>query len=236
MFMLISVVVPALNEEKRIEAVLKSVRSQNTRHSIELIVGDGCSEDRTVEIAKRYADRVVKEKRRSAAWQRQAGANAAKGEVIAFADADSVLPGDWAEKIGNEFLNDKGLVAVYSSAYFNDVPRLESKVTGFLFSLYMLLAYLSGFDNPTGQNLAVRRSAFGKIGGFNTSLKTCEDVDLVRRIKNLGKVKFLWGNAAGVSGRRVKKTGYLGYALFHVRNFFRYLRKGTSNGNYEDLR
>lgn len=234
--MLISIVIPALNEEKRIANVLRSARSQKTGHEIEIVVGDGCSEDNTVKIAKRYADKVVKEKRRSPAWQRQAGAKAAKGEVIAFADADAVLPVDWAEKICGEFEKDKGIVALYSAAFFNDVPGLESKITGFLFELYMFLSCVSGFDNPSGQNMAIRRKAFMKIGGFNTSLKTCEDVDLVRRAKKLGRAKFLWGNSVGVSGRRVKKTGYIGYALFHLKNFFEYMRSGTSSASYEDIR
>jgi glycosyltransferase involved in cell wall biosynthesis len=60
-----SVIVPALNEETCIEACLKSILRQTLpRNSYEIIVSDGASNDRTVEIARKYADRVVVSEKR----------------------------------------------------------------------------------------------------------------------------------------------------------------------------
>ena len=133
-----SIVIPAYNEEKLIEKILVTLKGQITSRKFEIIVGDGNSEDNTRKIAKRYANKIVIEKRRSAAWQRQAGAMAASGDIIVFVDADAEVQEDWLEKYCNEFENDKSLVMVYSGARFKDVSPISKIFTGFFFGLFML--------------------------------------------------------------------------------------------------
>ncbi len=73
---IISVVIPAYNEENYIEACLKSLRNQKTNVPYEIVVCDNNSTDRTVEIAKKYADKVVYERRQGIGYARNKGVSA----------------------------------------------------------------------------------------------------------------------------------------------------------------
>ena len=234
--MLVSVVIGALNEEHYISTVLQGVEHQKTKHKIELLVGDGFSTDKTANIAKSYGAKVYKEKRHSAAWERQASSKNASGEVIAITDADAKLPQDWADKIANEFAADKNLVMVYGPVYFFDSSAWENKVTGAIMAGFVSLSAACGMHNPIGSNMAVRRRAFMKVKGFNTKLVTAEDLDLLKRISKHGKVKYCHDITVGVSSRRVKKWGYLRFAVFHIINAFKYHLTGKAQGKYENVR
>jgi glycosyltransferase involved in cell wall biosynthesis len=84
----ISVVVPARNAETVLEDCLASVRAAEPR---ELIVVDGCSTDRTVEIARRYGAGVLSDEGRGLPAARQLGAEAATSRYVALIDSDVVL-------------------------------------------------------------------------------------------------------------------------------------------------
>ncbi len=234
--MLVSVVIGALNEEKYIGATINSVKAQKTRHKIELIVGDGYSEDATVKIAKKMGAKVVKEKNRSAAWERQAGTKVARGEVIAFTDADAKVPSDWVEKIAAEFSADPNLCLLYGPVYFSDAGPLDYILSKTIMPAFMLLTSLVGAHNTIGSNFAVRLSVFEKAGGFNTSLRTAEDLDLTRRMERLGGVKYLDSLSIDVSARRVKKWGYPRFVAYHIANAIKYHLTGKSHSDYEDVR
>ncbi|HLC92439.1 MAG TPA: glycosyltransferase [archaeon] len=234
--MLVSVIIGALNEERYIATTLEGVRQQKTKHKIELIVGDGYSEDKTASIAKSYGARVVKEERRSAAWERQAACKVANGEVLAITDADAKLPQDWVQNIAAEFAADKSLVMVYGPVYFFDASGWENKLSKVVMDIFISVSALFGMHNPIGSNMAVRTKAFSKIRGFNTKLVTAEDLDLLKRISKIGKVKYCSNVAVGVSSRRVKKWGYLRFAIFHMVNAFKFHLTGKAQKKYEPVR
>ncbi len=234
--MLISIIIGALNEENYIAETLRTARAQNTAHKFEVIVGDGYSEDKTVAIAKKYADKVVLEKNRSAAWQRQAASKVAKGEVLAVTDADVQIPSDWIQKIAEEFEKDPDLVMLYGPVYFSDTPKADRMFSKLMMNLLIGFTAIIGFHNPIGSNMALRRSAFEKVKGFNTSLVTCEDIDLARKMKKEGKVKYNSNFYVDVSARRVKKWGYLQYGLFHMLNALKFHLTGKSRADYAPVR
>ena len=95
---------------------------------------------------------------------------------------------------------------------------------------------LFGVHNPIGSNIAVRKIAFEKAGGFDTSLVTAEDLELVGRMNKQGKIKFSSKVSLDVSARRVKKWGYFKYALFHVSNALRFHITGKSSKEYHPVR
>ncbi|MCR4369065.1 MAG: glycosyltransferase [archaeon] len=234
--MLVSIAIGALNEENYIGTTLASAFAQKTRHSFEVIVGDGYSEDATEKIAKKAGARVVFEKRRSAAFQRQAAANSAKGKIIAFTDADAQLPSYWIERAVAQFEADSKLVMLYGPVYFSDTPSWERSASKLVMDLYLPFLAFFGFHNPVGSNIVVRRSAFEKIRGFDTSLVTAEDLDLAKRMKKIGRVKFCLGVDVSVSARRVKKWGYLKFTFFHIINGIKYQLTGNAAKNYEPVR
>ena len=77
-----SIVVCTLNEETRIGSCLRRLRDQDYAGAYEIIVADGCSDDRTGEIVREMGVRLVLEQKRSIAAERQAGANAAVAVAV----------------------------------------------------------------------------------------------------------------------------------------------------------
>ncbi len=235
--MLASVVVGALNEEKYIGRTLETINAQaSAPHSIEVLVGDGYSEDDTAKIAKGFGAKVVLEKNRSAAWERQAAANEAKGEIICFTDADALVPKEWVKRIASEFERDPKLVLVYGPVYFSDTPSWQKSVSKIAMGLYLGVLAFFGLHNPIGSNIGVRRAAFSRVKGFNTSLITAEDLDLARRMAKVGKIKYVPGVHLHASARRVKKWGYLKFTWYHILNGFRYHFTGKGSREYEPVR
>ena len=108
----ISVIVPAYNEEKYLAKTLKTLRNQ-TFKDYELIVVDNNSKDRTNEIAKKFADRVVVEKKKGYHNATRRGAKEAKAPIICFCDADSLYPRDWLEKKMADFEKGHVLLAFF---------------------------------------------------------------------------------------------------------------------------
>ncbi len=101
---MISVVIPALNEESSLPDCLESLKNQDYKGEYEIIVADNGSTDNTAGIAKGFGAEVVFcRDKKSVFSARQAGANAARGDIIAQADADTVYPRDWLAKIANHF-------------------------------------------------------------------------------------------------------------------------------------
>ena len=234
--MLISIVIGALNEERYIGKTLATAQNQKTSHKTELIVGDGYSEDKTVQIAKKYGAKVVMEKNRSAAWERQAGSKIAKGEIICFTDADADIPNNWVEQIALEFGKDQKLAMVYGPVYFSDTPSWQKTLSKITMDLYLSVLAFLNMHNPIGSNIAVKRTAFEKVKGFDTSLITAEDLDLAKRIKKQGKLKFSKNVFVNVSARRVKKWGYLKFTFFHIINGLKYQFTGKGAKQYEPVR
>ena len=96
----ISVIVPTLNEENYIEGCLESISKQTIpRDKYEIIVSDGSSTDRTVEIANKYADLVVVSEKRGIWWGRNYGAEYARGRFLVFIDADTQIKKDYLETV-----------------------------------------------------------------------------------------------------------------------------------------
>ncbi len=215
-----SVIIPALNEEKVIEATLKAIRAQSEKN-LELIVADGNSTDKTVEISKKYTDakNVVTETTRTIAAGRQAGARASKGELLLYTDADSLPDRDWAKNLIAAF-DDKNVVAAFGSIEPLDASPLEKTAIKFTTDLLASLFNFVGLDYTYGNNMAIRRSAFEKIGGFNIYIVTAEDTDIVHRLRTQGKVVFVPSAKVLYSTRRIRKWGYAKYILFHAKNFF----------------
>ncbi len=216
--MKISVVIPALNEEKYIERTLKVISEQSP---YEIIVVDNGSTDKTAEIASKYA-KVVREHRRGVALARDYGWRVAKGDVIAFTDADTVVAENWIEEI-EDSLNSNA-VAVYGPVYLFDGNFLENFLAKYGFTLFLLINHYIIAPHFSGQNFAVKRRALEKIGGFNTELKTAEDVDLSRRLhkKYRGRIVFNKNLRVFTSARRLR-AGYVRFFVHHIKNYFKML-------------
>ena len=229
-----SVIIPALNEEKVIEATLKAVRAQ-TEPGLELIVADGNSTDSTVAISKKYADKIVTETTRTIAAGRQKGARESSGDILLYTDADSIPDENWAKNLLEAFKDEK-VVAAFGSIEPLDASGFERVAITFTTNFLATLFNFIGLDYTYGNNMAIRRSAFEKIGGFNIYIVTAEDTDIVHRLRTQGKVVFVPSAKVLYSTRRIRKWGYAKYILFHAKNFFKTFLFKTPEKHYEVIR
>ncbi len=201
--MKISVVIPAFNEEKRIGACLKSVLNQ-TIPPLEVIVVDNASTDNTANIAREMGATVVSEPRKGITSARNTGFNAAKGEIIARTDADSIVPKDWIEKIGKEFEKDSEIVAISGPAIFG-IDMLTPLVRIIVFEANKKIFGHYGLYGP---NLAIKKSAWEKIKN-DVCLdddKVHEDTDLAIHIGKVGEVGYARDLKVRTSARRLRTS------------------------------
>lgn len=184
---MVSTIIPTLNEEDYLERCLISLRKQKGSENSEIIVVDGGSSDATVEIAERYADKVVVSLEKSPSIQRNLGARMAAGSVLAFIDADTVASKSWLKGIIETFQNQD--IACVTGPLF----PLEKIKRPYLYSLTNALQkILVRVNYPLfwGASCAFRTEAFWKIAGFDEKLLTSEDHDISLRIRKIGEVAF----------------------------------------------
>lgn len=211
----LSVIVPVFQEEKILKEHL-SIFNKNLRkkYSFELIVSDGGSTDKTVDIAKDIADKIVlhNDKRRQTISEgRNNGAKVADGKTLVFINADTV-PKDiddflkyilnWSKNSDNE-----SALACYVYA-FPDEIILKDKIFYKLHNSYVNLLNKIGLGMGRGECQVIRKNVFNKVKGYNDSIVAGEDFDLYRRISKIGKIKFAKDLVVYESPRRFRKYGY----------------------------
>jgi len=222
--MRISVILVSLNEERYIRLPLECLQRQSFT-DFETILVDGGSKDKTVEIAKEYEIKIMASPfRRGIAYDRNFGAKEARGEILAFTEADAILPNFWLEQI-NEKFQDKQTIAIAGSGYPYDAP-FHGVLEYQWYNRVRLL--FSEFPNPikrfmsSAYNLAVRKDVFEKSGGF--PLVAANDDGLFgKKLAKMGKTVFCLDIPVYISARRLHSMGFVGFNmhyLFMLENVF----------------
>jgi len=193
----LSIIVPTLDEEARIGAALSALAPLR-RRGAELIVTDGGSRDRTVEIARPLADRVIAAPRGRGA-QMNAGAAAASGDVLLFLHADTSLPPE-ADRLVLEGLRSPAA----------QWGRFDVRIDGESPLLPIVAALMNARSRLTGiatgdQAMFVRRATFVAAGGF-PEIPLMEDVELSNRLKRVSRPLCLAARVV-TSGRRFDERG-----------------------------
>lgn len=121
-----SVVIATFNAEKTIDRCLRSIRKQNySQDKIEIIICDGGSQDKTIEIVKKYKTKIfiIPKEKQSAEYNKAVGVSKAKGELLLMLDHDNVLPHNkWLRRMVEPLLKHKEVVGVETLRYHYD-PR-----------------------------------------------------------------------------------------------------------------
>jgi glycosyltransferase involved in cell wall biosynthesis len=198
-----SVIVPTLNEEELIESCLKSILAQNfPRKDFEIIVSDGYSSDKTVKIAKLYADKVVVTKKRGLWYGRNFGAKYAKGKYFVFIDADTLIDKSYLKTVHEAFEN--GYLGVSTLFRFSEnFARIKS--AELCCKVYYKIKSLIGQDHLFGCNICVSRKGFELTGGFRDL--TLEDTGMAKDLKKFGNVKCINRTLVVTSSRRLDDFG-----------------------------
>lgn len=203
---LVTIVVPAYNEEGTLKSCLNSLLKQNYEGETEIVVVDNASDDRTAEIAASYGCRVIYEGHRGYNYSVKRGFDQARGSIIACTDADSFVPSNWISRIVKH-LSRKDIVACTGIFNFHDGP-FWLRATGRLFGA---LNY-----HLAGANMAVKRDAYHQVGGFSTKINLGADVHLGMRLKKIGKVKIDRRLIVRTSSRRFHRAFWKTLAQYYL--------------------
>jgi len=244
--MRLSFVVPAYNEEAYLPACLESILEQTRElgDSVEIIVVNNASTDRTREVALGFAGvRVVDEPRKGLTYARQAGFAASTGQLIANVDSDSRLTPGWVRRVLETFAGGPKLVALSGPfIYYDLAPRQQRSVQLFYGAAWLVYAMnryvLRAGSMVQGGNFVLRREALEQIGGFNLAIAFYgEDTDIARRLSRAGEVKFTFDLKMFSSARRLKQEGMTTIAARYTINYlWTTFRKRPFTEEYTDIR
>ncbi len=186
---MISVVVPAYNEEENITACLESLNRQTLpRNEYQIIVVDGNSKDRTRELAAPLADLVFIQTSARVGGARNDGAVRARGAIVAFTDADCVLPPGWLERIRSDFAAHHP-VLLYGTVYPKEAGFRHRIALGMANTFAWIGYHTRTLYYSLGCNTIVDRAAFIRAGMYR-SMDAGEDIEVAFRMKDLGRVLF----------------------------------------------
>ncbi|PYR38040.1 MAG: hypothetical protein DMF93_16810 [Acidobacteria bacterium] len=180
---IVSFIIPVRNSAEMLERCLRSIAANDyPRECLEIVVADNGSTDRSREVADAAGAIVLTLPGLRVGELRNRAAHAARGEVLAFIDADHEIRPEWA-RVAVDALAEPGVRAAGALCH--------SPVPG----TWVQRQYDALRGHPRGRrdvewlgsgNLGVRRDAFETLGGFDTGLDTCEDVDLCARLRAAG--------------------------------------------------
>jgi len=196
-----SIIVPVLHEAERINDLIGHLRQLDPEKNSEIIVVDGAPEKDTLQAI--HDDRITKiSTEKGRAGQMNAGAFAAKGDVLIFLHADTELPLSALQKM-NGFINRNEYVAGAFDLGIKS-EKLIYRAIAFLASLRSRLNRIPYGD----QAIFVRRNYFNMIGGCK-DIPLMEDAELMRRMKRSGKKIFIFHDRVMTSPRRWEEEGVI---------------------------
>jgi len=232
-----SIIIPVLHEAERINDLIGHLKQLDPEKSFQIIVVDGAPEEDTLKAIR--DDRVTKiSTDKGRAKQMNAGAFAAKGDVLIFLHADTELPLNALKRL-DEFIN--------RNEYVGGAFDLGIKSDKIIFKVIALLGSLRSRMNriPYGdQAIFIRRDFFNEIGGYK-DIPLMEDAELMRRIKRSAKKIFIFRDRVETSPRRWAEEGlaycilrnwtlqilyFLGVSPYKLVNFYPPTQRTTANG------
>jgi len=215
---LVSIVIPAFNEENSIVQSLASLSHNKTTHTFEIIVVNNNSTDRTGELVVACGVQCISEPEQGITKARNTGLKNAKGVYILNADADTIYPESWIELMTNPLIKDSKVALTYGKFSLIPVGNTGRGVYFFYEYISDLSRYINKYFkdeavNVYGFNSGFRRSQGVEVDGFNHPEGTNEDGWLAIKLRNngFGALHLVTDNRAMVwtTDRRIQMDGGL---------------------------
>jgi glycosyltransferase involved in cell wall biosynthesis len=176
-----SVIIPAFNAERYLEAAIESVQAQ-TVHPSEIIVVDDGSTDRTAKIAEQFGLPVIchRQAHGGIAAMRNFGVSVARGNWLAFLDADDLWTPEKLERQLAAAENDRAPEIIFGGVRQFVSPELSRE------DQLRLATPLAVSAAPHAGTMLARRAVFSRVGPFDETLKLGEFIDWFARATDLG--------------------------------------------------
>lgn len=211
---ILSIVIPTLREGPFLERTLRNFDTLSIPH--EIIITDGGSTDETLDIAKRYTNKITvwdQDRRQTFGEAKNAGAALAAGTFLVFIDADVLIPNPqkFFEDMLAKFEKHQKLVAMtVPLAPWPENHSIADKVfSAPLNWFYVVSNNIFHSGNSSGEFQMVRAEVFKSIGGFSEHLAAGEDNELFRQLAMRGRTRSNWRLCVQHSLRRPHKLGWL---------------------------
>jgi glycosyltransferase involved in cell wall biosynthesis len=240
----ITVIVCAFNEARHLPACLHSLLAQ-TRPPDEILVINNASTDDTASVARAIPGvQVVDEPIKGLVVARETARCIARGEVLAYVDADCRAPLQWLERVEQRMLSSSAPVGVTGPYRFYDWD-VSGRVLIRLYDIlvapatHVLVHHALGLGAILyGGNFAVRADALARIGGFDRTIEFHgEDTNLGRRLSAVGRIRMSAGCWVWTSARRYVAMGKRRVFGLYIRNFWsEILRHRPADREHLDVR
>jgi rSAM/selenodomain-associated transferase 2 len=199
----LSIIIPVLNEASDLSTTLEI---QKIATNIEIIVVDGGSQDNTIDLALATGAKVIQSEL-GRAFQMNAGAAIATGDILLFLHGDTQLPKNFDALIRETLAEQTTIAGAFELQINGDLPGLR-------FVEWGANCRSRHFQMPYGdQGIFLRRETFDQIGGF-PALPIMEDFELIRKLRQQGKITIVPA-AIVTSGRRWQTLGVLKTTLIN---------------------
>jgi rSAM/selenodomain-associated transferase 2 len=202
---MISIIIPTYNEEGFIEKTLNQLNELRTEVDFEIIVSDGCSHDRTVELARNYSRVICSDKGKGK--QLNEGAKFASGDILFFVHADMYVPSRALKKI-DSIINEEGFDG---GGFQNVFDKHNQKIRRLGRFMYLGSSKKGQADRKIfyGDNgIFVKKNVFEEMNGFK-EIPIMEDYDFSTRMLAKYKIGLITEPKLIVDARRHIKDGFL---------------------------
>ncbi len=210
---MLSIIIPAHNEENYVAACLQSIKQQSFSDYEVIVVCDSCT-DKTPTIAKKYTKKIFEIKKKNVSTARNYGANKAKGDVLVFLDADSTIAPNLLAEIH------KAIKEGYSGGV-TKTRSLENLWKAKI--LWSVGNFFRHFFLAASGMLFCKANVFT---GYDESRHLAEDTDLILKLKKKGRMKYITTSYIKTSSRRLETEGYCWTIFRQFSAFFTKTKKG----------
>jgi hypothetical protein len=224
----ISVIIPAHNEEAYLGRTLSALREQEHAAFEIIVVANGCT-DGTAATAQGACDQLIVRAQKGLCAARNSGARRAKGELLVFLDADTMLEPHALRVIEQKFTRHEAAGTLKG--------RPDSDRLG-----YRMIYYLKNFihcsllHNGSSGVILCWKNNFHTLGGFDERLEVRENSDLIKRLKRFGSYQYIGQAVATTSMRRYEQRGIWGTIWLWIKLWLESLFTDLHHRRYEIVR
>lgn len=217
----VSIIIPTLNEADSLTATLERIIELQPAPAETLVV-DGASEDETLKVARRLATRVFESSVRRRSYQLDLGARQARGDILAFVHADTLLPVDAIDHMRQTLATPEVTLGGFTSIMRGTRVQRVTTAHNWIKTYYAPLLYrpfaviFRGLRLLFGdQVMFCRRSDYLAVGGFDPAMEVMEEADLCLKMNTRGRIRQIRPRVY-TSDRRVARYGVVRSNLLFI--------------------